>query len=60
MKTYIVTYETKETIIAEELFKVKSIKEAKKYAQFYKRHTPEIMREKNAKTTIRPYKEDQS
>ena len=53
MKTYIATYENKDGVISNAIFNANNIKEAKSAALFHKRHTPEIVKSKGVKTTVK-------
>jgi tRNA A58 N-methylase Trm61 len=55
-KKYWVIYETPTTIISDGIFNASSLKEAKSYAQFHKKMTPEIRKVKNVRVRVKLYK----
>jgi len=56
MKRYVAIFETNEEIVSEATFLARDLKSAKRMAQVHKRHTPEIVKHKGVRTSVRPYK----
>ena len=56
MKKYVAIFETNEEIISETTFLARDLKSAKRMAGVHKRHTPEIVKHKGVRTSVRPYK----
>lgn len=55
-KTYIALYESKDNIVEDAIFEATSLFEAKRYANQYKRHSPEFKKYKSIRTSVRLYK----
>lgn len=53
MKQYIAVYYANGEEISNAAFEAVSLHSARKYAQFHKRHTPEIMAHKNVQTRVK-------
>jgi hypothetical protein len=54
-KKYIALYTHKSSVIHMDVFNASSLLEARKYAQAHKKNTPELIRYKNVKTTVKLY-----
>ena len=55
-KKYFVIYETPTKIVSDGIFNASSLKEAKSFAQFHKKQTPEISKHKNVRVKVKLYK----
>lgn len=52
MKLYKAIYQTKEAIVSEAVFKCETLKDARRFADFHKRHTPEITKHRYVRTKL--------
>lgn len=55
-KNYLAIYETSNRIVSDAVFKATSLQEAKRFAQFHKKQTPEISKHKNIRVKVKLYK----
>lgn len=55
-RNYLAIFETSNRIVSDAIFKASSLKEAKSYAQFHKKQTPEINKQKNIRVKVKLYK----
>jgi len=55
-RNYLAIYETSNKIVSDAVFKASSLQEAKRFAQFHKKQTPEISKHKNVRVKVKLYK----
>jgi len=55
-RNYLAIYETANRIVSDAVFKASSLQEAKRFAQFHKKQTPEISKHKNVRVKVKLYK----
>ena len=56
MRKYLATYQSKQVIVHEAVFTAETRQEAIRFADFHKRHTPEITKHKYVRTNLRKIK----